>query len=257
MKNVASMRATGLFLMLALMVSGCATAPTEPVLSASDHCPLPLEMADPWEPFNRAIYDFNARFDEAIFLPVSRGYQRILPQPVRTGVNNFFANLGEVSNVLNHGLQGRAGLALHNLGRFLINTTVGIGGLFDAASPLGLDRKPTGFGDTLARWGTASGPYLIVPFVGPSNLRDGTGLLVGSAVTYQIDLAGLYQSDNNWLLGGLNAVDTRANVNFRYYASGSPFEYEMMRFLYTNKRMIESGQPLPDLSHCERPQDPG
>lgn len=251
------MRAHVLFLTLTLLMSGCATAPTAPTPPTPEQCQLPYDMADPWEPFNRAVYNFNARFDEAVFLPVSRGYKRVLPQPVRTGVNNFFANLGEVSHVLNHGLQGRPRLALHNLGRFVINTTVGIGGLFDPASPLGLGRKPTGFGDTLARWGTTSGPYLVVPFVGPSSLRDGTGLLVGSVVTYQIDLAGLYQSDNNWLLGGVNAIDTRANVNFRYYDSGSPFEYEMVRFLYTNKRMIESEQPLPDLSQCERPEDPG
>lgn len=252
------MRTNALLLLLALLVTGCASAPTAPVGSAPrDDCRLPYEMADPWEPFNRAVYNFNARFDEAIFLPVSRGYQRVLPQPVRSGVNNFFANLGEVGNILNHSLQGRPGRALRNLGRFVINTTVGIGGLFDPASPMGLERQPTGFGDTLARWGTASGPYLVVPFVGPSSLRDGSGLLVGSVVTYQIDLAGLYQSSNNWALGGVNAIDTRANVDFRYYASGSPFEYEMVRFLYTNKRMIESEQPLPDLDSCERPEDPG
>lgn len=248
---------TALLLLLALTLTGCASTPTAPAGNAPDDCRLPYETADPWEPFNRAVYNFNARFDEAIFLPVSRGYQRVLPQPVRTGVNNFFANLGEVGNVLNHSLQGRPGRALHNLGRFVINSTVGIGGLFDPASPLGLERQPTGFGDTLARWGTASGPYLVVPFIGPSSLRDGSGLLVGSVITYQIDLAGLYQSDNNWVLGGVNAIDTRANVDFRYYASGSPFEYEMVRFLYTNKRMIESEQPLPALDNCERPEDPG
>lgn len=251
------MRTNALLLLLALTLTGCASTPTAPAGNAPDDCRLPYETADPWEPFNRAVYNFNARFDEAIFLPVSRGYQRVLPQPVRTGVNNFFANLGEVGNVLNHSLQGRPGRALHNLGRFVINSTVGIGGLFDPASPLGLERQPTGFGDTLARWGTASGPYLVVPFIGPSSLRDGSGLLVGSVITYQIDLAGLYQSSNNWALGGVNAIDTRANVDFRYYASGSPFEYEMVRFLYTNKRMIESEQPLPDLDSCERPEDPG
>lgn len=253
------MRLHALLLLLAVAISGCAIAPTtSPLdLDAAHLCKLPYELADPWEPFNRAVYDFNARFDEAIFLPVTRGYQRLLPQPVRTGINNFLGNLSEVGNIVNHSLQGRPGRALHSLGRFAINTTAGIGGLFDPASPLGLEQLPTGFGNTLARWGTASGPYLVLPLAGPSSLRDSSGLLLGAAFSYQVDLAGLYQSDHAWMLGTVFAVDTRAHVDFRYYSSGSPFEYEMMRFLYTNKRMIETGQTLPRTDQCIRPEDPG
>lgn len=239
-----------LLLLLTLVVTGCATTSHDSTVLDLDHCILPYEMADPWEPFNRAVYRFNAHFDEAVFLPVSRGYKRALPQPVRTGINNFFGNLGELSNIVNHGLQGHPGLSLRNLGRFAVNTTIGIGGLFDPASPLGLPHTPTGFSDTLARWGTTPGPYLVLPLVGPSSIRDGGGLLFGSVFAYQVDLGGLYQSDNAWMLGTVAAVDIRANTDFRYYASGSPFEYEMVRFLYSNKRLIESGTTLPDINEC-------
>lgn len=242
-------------LLLALLTTGCATttktATTPQQPDSTTRCESPYEMADPWEPFNRAVYRFNARFDEAIFLPVSRGYRQVLPGPVRTGIHNFFRNLGEVGNVLNHGLQGQAGRSLRSLGRFAMNTTLGIAGLFDVATPMGLERQATGFGDTLARWGTAPGPYLVLPVLGPSSLRDGGGLLVDAATAYTVDMGGLYQSEHAWMLNTLNAVDTRANVNFRYYASGSPFEYEMVRFLYSNKRMIESGVTGPDLLACK------
>lgn len=208
---------------------------------AQPNCQMGLNVADPWEPFNRAVYNFNARFDEAIFLPVSRGYARILPRPVRSGVNNFFKNLGELGNIVNHGLQGRLSGSAHSLSRFLINTTIGIGGLFDPAKPLGLERMPTGFGHTLAHWGAGPGPYLVLPLAGPSSLRDGGGLLFDGAMSYSVNLGGLYQSDHAWAVGTTAAIDTRSNVNFRYYASGSPFEYDMVRFLYSNMRMIESG----------------
>ena len=238
-------------LLLVTLVSGCATtAPGSKVL-APENCSLPYEISDPWEPFNRAVYRFNARVDEAVLLPVSRGYERVLPQPVRTGVSNFFSNLGELKNVINHTLQGRPGRTLQSLGRFVVNTTAGVAGLFDVASPIGLEHQPTGFGDTLARWGTAPGPYLVLPLLGPSSVRDGSGLLFDAGVAYNVDLAGLYQSDNSWMLGTLAGIDMRSNVDFRYYESASPFEYEMVRFLYSNQRMLESGLVLPDPEQCE------
>lgn len=240
-----------MILLFAALMSGCATtAPGSKVL-APDYCTIPYEMADPWEPMNRAVYRFNARVDEAVLLPVSRGYQRVVPQPVRSGVGNFFSNLGELKNVINHTLQGRPGRTLNSLGRFAVNTTIGIGGLLDVASPIGLEHQPTGFGDTLARWGTAPGPYLVLPLLGPSSVRDGSGLLFDAGVAYTVDIAGLYQSDNSWMLGTLAGIDARSNIDFRYYASGSPFEYEMVRFLYSNQRMLESGLVLPDMHDCD------
>ncbi len=193
---------------------------------------------DPWERLNRFTYRFNARFDEAIFLRASNAYRRI-PSPIRSGVHNFFGNLSEVDSVINYTLQWRFKLGAHSLGRFLINSTVGIGGLFDVAAKLKLPGAPTGLSTTLAKWGMHPGPYLVVPLLGPSTLRDGLGFLGDYATSYGIDIAGLYRGDVSWALGPVNAVDQRSNVNFRYYSTGSPFEYENIRFLYVRKRLIE------------------
>lgn len=194
---------------------------------------------DPWERINRFTYRFNARWDENIFWPVSNGYRR-LPSPVRCGVHNFFGNLSEVDSMINFALQGRIGFGVRSLSRFVINSTVGIGGLFDVASKVKLTSAPTGFGTTLSKWGMHPGPYLVIPFLGPSTLRDGVGLLADFGTSYAVDMGGLYRNSNKaWMLGVANAVDERANIDFRYYATGSAFEYETIRFLYVRRRLIE------------------
>jgi phospholipid-binding lipoprotein MlaA len=198
----------------------------------------PMTTYDPWERLNRFTYRFNARFDEAIFLPAANTYRRV-PSPIRSGVHNFFGNLSEVDSVINYTLQWRLKLGLRSLGRFVINSTIGIGGLFDTAAKLKLPGAPTGLSTTLAKWGMHPGPYLVIPLLGPSTLRDGIGFLGDYGTSYGIDLFKLYRGDVSWGLGTVNAVDQRANVNFRYYASGSPFEYETIRFLYVRKRLIE------------------
>lgn len=202
-----------------------------------------LEVYDPWERMNRSIYRFNARFDEAVFLPVASGYRRLVPRVLRTGIGNFFSNLGEVDNIVNFALQGRLRHSGRSLARMLLNSTLGIGGVLDVASSAGLVRAPTSFGTTLSRWGVGPGPYLVVPLLGPSTTRDGVGMLLDFGMTRAIDAGGLYSSDGSLLLGTTEAVDGRARIDFRYYATGSPFEYENLRFLYTRKRMIESEIP--------------
>src|ERR1700737_1826074 len=193
---------------------------------------------DPWERINRFTYRFNARFDEAVFLPVSNAYRRI-PAPIRSGVHNFFGNLSEVDSVINYGLQWRLKLGVRSLGRFVINSTIGIGGLFDVATKLKLPGARTGLSTTLAEWGMHPGPYLVIPLLGPSTLRDGLGFLGDYGISYEVDIARLYRGNVSWALGTVNAVDQRSNVNFRYYSTGSPFEYENIRFLYVRKRLIE------------------
>ncbi|MBS7456288.1 MlaA family lipoprotein [Coralloluteibacterium stylophorae] len=214
-----------------------ATPNAEPI--TEDEVP-PLEAWDPWERFNRGVYRFNARFDEAIFLPVAEGYREFVPGPVRSGIHNFFANLREVGTVLNYALQGRLGQSGRSLGRLLLNTTIGVGGLFDVAGHLGLPAAPTGFGDTLAHWGVDAGPYLVLPFYGPSTLRDGIGSFGDLGAVRAVDAWGLYTSDGAWAVGATDAVDTRANIPFRYYATGAAFDYELTRFLYTRKRLLET-----------------
>jgi phospholipid-binding lipoprotein MlaA len=205
---------------------------------------------DPWERLNRFSYRFNARFDEAVFLPVSNGYRRV-PSPIRAGVHNFFSNLSEVDSFANYLLQARFLGGVKSLGRFVINSTIGIGGLFDVATRLKLPNPPTGFSETLSTYGAHPGPYLVVPILGPSTLRDGVGYLGDYALDYGINPFDLYRGYQSYALSTLNAVDTRSNIGFRYYATGSPFEYEVIRFLYVRKRLIEDealhgrGKPKP------------
>jgi len=197
-----------------------------------------MHTYDPWERLNRFTYRFNARFDAAVFLRLSDAYRRV-PAPIRSGVHNFFGNLSEIDSVINYALQWRLKLGARSLGRFVINSSIGIGGLFDAAAKLGLQGAPTGLSATLAKWGMHPGPYLVIPFLGPSTLRDGVGFAGDYGTSYGIDVAKLYRGNVAWGLGGLNAVDQRSNINFRYYSTGSPFEYENIRFLYVRKRLIE------------------
>ncbi len=198
----------------------------------------PFKTYDPWERVNRFTYRFNARFDEAVFLPVSNGY-RWVPSPVRAGVHNFFGNLSEVDSIINYTLQGRLGRGVRSLGRFAINSTIGIGGLFDFATKFHLEKAPTGFGTTLSKWGMHLGPYFVIPILGPSTLREAVGLLGDYGASYGINLGNLYRGDQSWALSVLNAVDQRSNISFRYYSTGSPFEYEIIRFLYVRKLLLE------------------
>jgi phospholipid-binding lipoprotein MlaA len=198
----------------------------------------PMYTYDPWERMNRFTYRFNARFDEAIFLPVSNTYRRA-PAPLREGIHNFFGNLSEIDSVINYTLQWRLKYGLRSFARLLINSTVGFGGLIDVAAKLKLPPAPTGFATTLAKWGMHPGPYFVIPLLGPSTLRGGVGYLADYGASYGVNVANFYRGDTAWGLGVLNAVDTRANVNFRYYSSGSAFEYDRIRFLYVRKLLIE------------------
>ncbi len=208
---------------------------------------------DPWERLNRFTYRCNARFDTAVFLRLSNGYRR-LPSPLRTGVHNFFGNLTELSTMVNDALQWRLGRGVRSLGRFLVNSTVGIGGLIDVAKQLRLPTAPTGFSDTLGTWGVHPGPYLVLPLFGPSTLRDTIGLAGDIGTRYGINLFDLYRG-SFWKTGSLDvvdAVDQRANTAFRYYETGSPFEYDDIRFLYVRKRLLEDT----GLHRREKPQRP-
>lgn len=156
------------FLVCALLiVSGCATT-TERTRDPSD----------PFEPINRVTYAFNNKFDNYILKPTAYAYKYVIPWPAREGVSNFFVNLGEVTTTVNDGLQGQVHYALQDLSRFLINSTLGIGGLIDVASHMGIEKRYNDFGITLAKWGVTNAPYIMVPILGPTTIRDGIGTLV-------------------------------------------------------------------------------
>jgi phospholipid-binding lipoprotein MlaA len=230
----------------AVLAAAAASASREIAEQNTEQAVVPLTTADapsmysydPWERVNRFTYRFNARFDEAVFLPVAYGYGR-LPAPIRSGVHNFFDNLTDVQSTINYALQLHPMAGVRTLGRFLINSTLGIGGLFDVAAKLNLESAPTGLSATMSRWGMHPGPYLVLPFYGPSTLRDAVGLFGDFGISYAVDVAHLYRGNKTWLLGTLNAIDQRSSASFRYYSTGSPFEYETVRFLYVHKELIE------------------
>lgn len=154
---------TLLILLATALLGGCATVPGR----TTNH--------DPLEKFNRGVYRFNDVVDRAALKPIAKGYQKVTPGWARTGVSNFFSNLGTPWVMVNELLQGKPKLMLQQTGRFIVNTVAGIGGLFDVASNLHLPQQDEDFGQTLAVWGVPSGPYLVLPFFGPSSLRDGFG----------------------------------------------------------------------------------
>jgi phospholipid-binding lipoprotein MlaA len=207
----------------------------------------PIDVYDPIETANRWIYQFNAMFDRYVFYPAAQGYIRMTPRPVRNSVTRFFSNLMEVRNFMNNLLQGKAEGCVNATMRFVINTSLGLGGLFDPATDAGYPEMPEDFGQTLGVWGLDPGPYLVLPVLGPSSLRDTGGLAVDGVVYWVMTTGAADRVDSSqWsktaisaALSGLRAVNTRAGIKFRYYETGSPFEYELLRLLYTKKREIE------------------
>src|ERR1700675_4674805 len=153
-----------------LSVSACVTLPPN----------SPRSPQDPWESWNRGVYKFNDVLDRAVAKPVARTYVRFVPQPIRTGVTNFFANLDTPTVMINDALQGKFLAAANDLGRFALNTTVGIGGILDPASSAGLARNNEDFGQTLGKWGVHPGPFLELPILGPADLRDAPARVVDS-----------------------------------------------------------------------------
>jgi len=135
---------------------------------------------DPWEGLNRNIFDFNEWTDRHILRPTAKVYDKYVPGPVKSGVGNVFDNVATPVIALNQLLQGKPKASLSDTGRFLLNTTVGLGGLFDVASKVGLAKHEEDFGQTFGVWGADTGTYVVLPFLGPSNIRDGLGLAVGS-----------------------------------------------------------------------------
>src|SRR3989344_5960320 len=131
---------------------------------------------DPLECFNRAMYTFNDKFARYLPKPVAKGYRAITPKPVSKSISNFFGNLHDPGIMLNNLLQGKPGQAASDLGRFLVNSTLGIAGLFDVATNMGLEKHNEDFGQTLAKWGVGDGPYLVLPFFGPGSLRDSAAM---------------------------------------------------------------------------------
>ena len=184
------------------------------------------------------IYNFNYHFDQWIFLPVVRAWQAVVPGPARTGVHNFFENFRDMRSLFNSVLQASPTKAMHSTGRVLVNSTVGLFGLIDVASNMGIPKPDEDFGQTLGYWGVSPGPYLVLPLLGPSNLRDGVGELPDLALQsyLQNDLLSQPLRTITFLF---DSIDTREHTSFRYYETGSAFEYRTVRWLYSTKRELD------------------
>ncbi|MCS6780961.1 MAG: VacJ family lipoprotein [Geminicoccaceae bacterium] len=235
--------------LLLLASAGCAALPADQLGSVEPRHRLPVEdgreravveVWDPWEGFNRGVYAFNAELDERILLPVADAYRTNVPDVVRDRVRNFFDNLGEIRNAANGLLQARPEVASRAVIRFAVNSTIGIFGLFDVAGAAGLQEQDEDFGQTLGWWGVPPGPFLVLPVLGPSNLRDAVGLAVDTAASRTVSPAAEVNelAYPNPAVYGLEVVDTRANIEFRYYDSGSAFEYDVVRFLAGKQREL-------------------
>lgn len=221
-----------------VLLAGCATGPD-------------ANPKDPLEPFNRGVYRFNDAVDTAVLKPVATAYVDITPSPVRTGVSNFFGNLGDLWSAVNAGLQLRPRETADNLMRFGVNTVLGFGGLLDIASEAGIERTRIDFGQTLGRWGVPSGAYLVLPFFGPSTVRDTGGLAVDT-LGDPVGHVDHVPSRNS--LYALRVVDTRAGL----LRAGELFDdaaldkYSFMRDFYLGRRqrqiddMIDKGIGLGD-----------
>lgn len=206
------------------------------------------DVADPWEGMNRDLYRFNYYLDKFLLVPVVEGYEYVTPTFVQNRVSGVFNNLNEIRNFSNSVFQLKAKDSAVTLGRFVTNSTIGLAGMFDPATKFGMTRRDEDFGQTLGYWGAASGPYLVLPFFGPSSVRDAGGLAVDTGITYGIYTAldPFGNTGHSMAISAgitsLEAVDMRHQQSFRYYESGYPFEYDMVRFLYHEKREIESGK---------------
>ena len=164
---------------------------------------------DSWEPLNRRISNFNEGFDKVTFKPLAKGYQKVMPGFVKTGVNNFSVNLLGPLFILNNFLQGKPGRGAKEFGRFLINSIVGIGGLFDVATPIGIESSPETFGQTFAVWGIPDGPYVVVPILGPRTLSGAFAIPFNFAAdpTFYLE-----DSTDNWIIYGIREIDVRMQL---------------------------------------------
>lgn len=225
---------SGILCLLAAL-SGCANIPPEQ-----------RAESDPWEPLNRPIYNVNTAFDKVTLRPLAKGYQKVLPGPVRTGVSNFMKNLVTPRSAVNNILQGKLAHGFGELGRFVLNSTLGIGGLFDFAAANGIEAHREDFGQTAAVWGIPAGPYVMLPLLGPATLRD--------AVFLPIDIASspLFHYDNSSIrdkLYILRAIELRERLlSADKFLDDSKDRYITLResFLQNREFAIYDGNPPED-----------
>ncbi len=215
-----------------VLASGCASVPG------------PADEHDPFESYNRAIYKFNTTVDEAAIRPAAQAYADYTPNFIQSGVSNFFSNLADVVVLVNDLLQFKIEQAGSDFYRIFVNSTLGVFGLFDPATHVGLTKHKEDFGQTLATWGVPSGPYFMLPFIGPSTIRGTAGLTV-DIYTHPL----FYYSDNNvaWGLAGLAYLDQRAELlgasRVLDQAALDPYIFTREAYLQHRRNLIYDGNP--------------
>lgn len=211
------------------------------LLVALTGCAQTGEVKDPLEPINRKIYSFNNFFDRWLLKPVAEGYVLVVPTPARSGVSNFFDNLLYPTVIINQFLQGKGKAGSRDMARFLTNTTLGVGGLFDVASRWGLDKHDEDFGQTFAVWGMPSGPYLVLPFLGPSTPQGALGDLAG---IYTYPATYLDDDTLRWSFFGLRTVDFRARLlKSEEMLTGDRYLFIRDAYLQRRQFLIRDGEP--------------
>jgi len=224
-------------LVLAALVAGCGAAPTK---------------QDPFEPVNRAVFQFNEKADQFVLKPVAQAYKAVTPTPVRTGVGNFFGNVSDLLTGVNNLLQGKPTEAGDDFGRVLLNTSFGIGGMFDLATEAGIEKHDEDFGQTLGVWGARPGPYLVIPILGPSSVRDAAGTLVQG---YADPITNI--RDVGWRnsLYGLRLVNVRTQLlgteGLVEQAALDKYNFVRRAYLQRRRNLVYDGKPPPE----EEPED--
>lgn len=220
-------------------------------------CATGTNSRDPFEPMNRRVYEFNEAVDRTYLQPAAYMYRTLIPQFVRSSISNFFSNINDIVVALNNLLQGKFTTAYSDLGRIAMNTTLGIGGLFDVASEAGIDKHEEDFGQTLGYWGIGDGPYIILPLLGPSNGRDA----IGRFVDYKTDLI-TYVDPNrsrNQLMG-TRIVNRRAELldasTVLQTAALDPYEFVRDAYIQRRRNLIYDGAPPPDKEFMDPPPAP-
>jgi phospholipid-binding lipoprotein MlaA len=203
---------------------------------------------DPFEPMNRAVFSFNEVTDDYLIKPIAEAYRFVLPEFVRTGVTNFFANINDVLIGANNLLQGKPAEAANDIGRFFINSTIGILGLFDVATDMGLDKNKEDFGQTLGVWGVPDGPYVVLPLFGASNVRDAVGFVVDIETDFILNSDKL-NKDQKISSTVLRIVNLRANLlDAGQLLDDAAFDkYSFVRdgYLQRRRNQIYDGNPPP------------
>ncbi|MCW8956309.1 MAG: VacJ family lipoprotein [Gammaproteobacteria bacterium] len=215
----------------------------------------PADPNDPFESYNRAIYKFNDTFDAYLLKPVAQGYDAITPAPVQKGVSNFFSNLDDVLVIVNDLFQLKFQQAASDTGRFLINSTLGLFGLIDWASDMGLEKHNEDFGQSLGYWGVPSGPYFILPFFGPKTIRDTAGFAVDESyfdpIYKEVENGYPVSSRHNdtavWSMTVIKAVDIRANLlkgeKVLDEAALDPYVFLREAYLQRRQNLVYDGHP--------------